>query len=82
MISGEVDGASPPWFAERALKYLPNGRQVKIRYLGHQMDSPCLRDIFNNFIAAGSTKNLDTSCTEAIRRPDWATEMPPWLSLR
>lgn len=82
MISGEVDGASPPWFGERALKVLPNGRQLKIRYLGHQMDDPCLRDIFKIFIASGSAKDLDTSCTEAIRRPAWATEMPPWLSLR
>jgi pimeloyl-ACP methyl ester carboxylesterase len=81
MISGEVDGASPPWFGENAVKFLPNGRQLKIRYLGHQMDGPCLRDIFQNFINAGSSKNLDTSCTEAIRRPPFATELPPAFAL-
>jgi pimeloyl-ACP methyl ester carboxylesterase len=81
MISGEVDGSSPPWFGENAVKFLRNGRQLKIRYLGHQMDGPCLRDIFQNFINAGSSKNLDTSCTEAIRRPPFATELPPGLAL-
>ena len=78
MISGEVDGSSPPWFAENAVKFLPNGRLLKIRYLGHQAGDPCLRDIFRDFVAAGSAKNLDTTCAEQIRRPPFATEMPPW----
>lgn len=81
MISGEVDGSSPPWYGERAVKFLPNGRQLKIRYLGHQAGGPCLRDIFQNFITAGSAKGLDTSCTEAIRRPPFATEIPPQFRL-
>lgn len=76
MISGEVDGSSPPWYGERAVKFLPNGRQLKIRYLGHESGGPCLRDIFQKFITAGSTKGLDTSCTDGIRRPPFATEMP------
>jgi pimeloyl-ACP methyl ester carboxylesterase len=80
MISGEVDGSTPPWFGESALKFLSNGRQLRIRYLGHQIDDPCLRDIFKNFITTGSSKNLDTSCTEGIRRPPFATEMPPWFA--
>lgn len=79
MISGEVDGSSPTWFAESALKFLPNGRQLKIRYLGHQFEGDCLRDIFTSFIKDGSAKNLDTSCTEKIRRPPFATKFPPWF---
>jgi pimeloyl-ACP methyl ester carboxylesterase len=79
MISGEVDGSSPTWFGESALKFLPNGRQIKIRYLGHQFEGKCLRDIFTNFIKDGSAKNLDTSCTEKIRRPPFATQFPPWF---
>jgi pimeloyl-ACP methyl ester carboxylesterase len=81
MISGEVDGSSSPWFGENAVKFLSNGRQVKIRYLGHQMDGPCLQSIFQRFTAAGSIKDLDTSCTEKIRRPPFATEMPRQLAL-
>jgi pimeloyl-ACP methyl ester carboxylesterase len=79
MISGEVDGSSPTWFGESALKFLPNGRQLKIRYLGHQFEGNCLRDIFTSFIKDGSAKNLDTSCTEKIRRPPFATQLPPWF---
>lgn len=79
MISGEVDGSSPTWFGESALKFLPNGRQLKIRYLGHQFEGNCLRDIFTSFIKDGSAKNLDASCTEKIRRPPFATQFPPWF---
>ena len=79
MISGEVDGSSPTWFGESALKFLPNGRQLKIRYLGHQFEGKCLRDIFTSFIKDGSARNLDTSCTEKIRRPPFATQLPPWF---
>jgi pimeloyl-ACP methyl ester carboxylesterase len=79
MISGEVDGSSPTWFGESALKFLPNGRQLKIRYLGHQFEGDCLRDIFTSFIKSGSAKNLDASCTEKIRRPPFATKLPPWF---
>lgn len=79
MISGEVDGSSPTWFGESALKFLPNGRQLKIRYLGHQFEGNCLRDIFTSFIQDGSAKNLDASCTEKIRRPPFATQFPPWF---
>lgn len=81
MISGEVDGSSPPWFGESAVKFLSHGRQVKIRYLGHQMEGPCLQGIFEKFIATGSNQNLDTSCTQQIRRPPFATEMPSQFAL-
>jgi len=79
MISGEVDSSSPTWFGESALKFLPNGRQLKIRYLGHQFEGDCLRDIFTSFIKAGSAKNVDASCAEKIRRPPFATQLPPWF---
>jgi pimeloyl-ACP methyl ester carboxylesterase len=79
MISGEVDGSSPTWFGESALKFLPNGRQLKIRYLGHQFEGDCISDIFTRFIKDGSAKNLDASCTEKIRRPPFATKFPPWF---
>lgn len=81
MISGEVDGSSPPWFGENAVKFLSNGRQVKIRYLGHQIEGPCLQGIYQRFTDAGSIKDLDTSCTDKIRRPPFATEMPRQFAL-
>jgi hypothetical protein len=53
MISGDVDGSSPPWFAERAVKYLTHGRQIGVRYLGHQIDSPRVWRIVASFVSAG-----------------------------
>ena len=82
MISGEVDGSTPPWFGEAAVKYLPNGRQLKIRYYGHQMNNPCVWKIMNDFIEKGSADGLETSCTTSIRRPPFATELPSEFSLQ
>jgi pimeloyl-ACP methyl ester carboxylesterase len=82
MISGEADGSSPPSYGEKAIKFLANGRQVKIRYFGHQMDGPCVQNIFQQFLASASSKGLDTGCTETIRRPPFATEMPPQFALK
>ena len=76
MISGELDASTPPWLGKEALQTLPNGRQVGIRYYGHQLDSPCMWKILSDFIAAGSIKNIDTSCSEGIRRPAFAMETP------
>ncbi len=82
MISGLVDGSSPPWFGESAVKFLTNGRQVEIRYYGHQMNGECVQHIFQQFLAEGSNKGLDTSCTQTIRRPPFATEMPAQFALK
>jgi len=82
MISGEVDGSTPTWFGENALKSLSNGRQIKIRYLGHQIEDPCLSDIYKSFIASGSTKTVKDACAQGIRRPPFATEVPAWFKLQ
>jgi len=76
LIAGELDSASGPWFPEAAAKLLPNSRLVVIRYYGHQFGEPCTKGIFTTFIEKGSAAGLDTSCTDAIRRPPFATEFP------
>jgi pimeloyl-ACP methyl ester carboxylesterase len=81
MISGEVDGSSPTWFGESAVKFLSNGRQIKIRYLGHQIEGACLSDIFKSFVTSGSSKAVNGACAEGVRRPPFATKLPPWFRL-
>jgi len=76
MISGELDGSTPPGLGTEATVHMPNARQVKIRYYGHQVDSPCVWKLLADFIDAGSGAGLDTSCTEDIRRPPFATDLP------
>ena len=81
MISGDVDASTPSWLGEEALKTLPNGRQVKIRYYGHQIDSPCVWQIMDDFVSTASASSVDTTCTTSIRRPPFATEIPKALRL-
>jgi pimeloyl-ACP methyl ester carboxylesterase len=82
MISGDLDGSTPPWFAKTALEYLPNGHLLNIRYYGHQTDSPCIWTILNEFIEKGSVEGLDTSCADNIKRPPFAMELPKQFSLQ
>ena len=82
MISGELDASTPPWLGKAALKTLPNGRQIGVRYYGHQVDSPCIWNVMSDFIAKGSSKDLNTNCTKEIRRPPFATELPKELSIQ
>lgn len=82
MVSGEVDGASPPWSGKDAVKYLSNGRQVPIRYYGHDTYSPCVWGIMREFIQDASVRRLDTSCTAEIRRPPFATEIPAAMAIQ
>ena len=82
MVSGEADGSSPPWFGKDAVKYLPNGRQLAIRYYGHDVYSPCVWGIMRDFIQKASVQALDTSCIAEIRRPPFATEIPAPLAIQ
>lgn len=81
LISGELDAASPPWFADALVKYLPHGKLVKIRYLGHEFDRTCIPGLLANFVMKGTADGLDTTCAEAIHRPQFATELPGALRL-
>ena len=42
MFSGEADGSTPPWIAEAAVKWLPNGRQITA---AHRPESMAVRGI-------------------------------------
>ena len=74
MLSGAVDGSTPPSYGAGAVKKLSAGRQVVVRYLGHQMDSPCVVEMLGRFIATASASSVDVSCTKTIRRPPFVTQ--------
>ena len=82
MISGEADGASPPWYGEAALMNFPRGRQVRIPHYGHQTNGPCVAGMFKAFIEKGSAEGIDTSCATDTRRPPFATRLPKQLALQ
>jgi hypothetical protein len=76
MISGEVDGAVPPGLGESMLKTLEHGRQIRIRYYGHEMSGGCVLGLMRRFIHDGTADGVDASCVDQIRRPKWAYDMP------
>lgn len=82
MISGNLDPSTPYWLGEEAVRHMPNGRRVTIKYYGHQVDTECVADIAARFIESGTAAGLDTTCTEKIRRPPFATALPKEASLQ
>jgi hypothetical protein len=75
LFSGDADGATPSWFAESAVRFLPNGLQVKAPHTGHQIDGPCTWDLMQAFVRNPSARQLDTACVEKAHRPPFATTL-------
>jgi pimeloyl-ACP methyl ester carboxylesterase len=76
MLSGDIDPATPAEFGAKALKTLPNGRQVILRNTPHSYTSACARSLIGEFITSGSANELNASCAARLRRPPFATELP------
>jgi hypothetical protein len=81
MFSGEADGSTPQWLGKGAVQSLANGRQIEVPHYGHQVDSPCMWSVMGQFIRTASVRDLDTSCVSGIRRPPFATEIPPAFAI-
>lgn len=67
LVSGELDPVTPPWIAAAAARYLPNSRQVLIHY-GSHYSYDCAENLVAEFIERGTTRGLDASCLEHIKR--------------
>jgi pimeloyl-ACP methyl ester carboxylesterase len=68
LFSGEADPITPPENAERVAQGLPNGLNLVIPGLGHNVIyRGCLPKILTGFIEAGTVSGLDTSCIKDIR---------------
>lgn len=70
VMSGELDPVTPPiWGAETA-SHLSASKHIVMPGTGHTAGGTgCGLRIIKNFIDAGTTDGLDTSCIEAVRRP-------------
>jgi pimeloyl-ACP methyl ester carboxylesterase len=77
LFSGEADGATPPWIAEAAVGFLPNGLQIKAPHTGHQIDGPCTWDLMQAFIRNPAARQLDAGCVAKGHRPPFATAISP-----
>jgi pimeloyl-ACP methyl ester carboxylesterase len=62
LLSGERDSVTPPAFAERVAKGLPNSLHVVFPEASHGNFGSCGLNMWIDFIARGTVKGLDTSC--------------------
>jgi len=68
LLSGEADPITPPENAAQAARYLADSLQLTVAGLGHNvLFRGCLPDLVADFIAAGSTRDLDTRCVQDIQ---------------
>jgi pimeloyl-ACP methyl ester carboxylesterase len=80
LVSGERDPVTPAHLGEQALATLPNGLHLVLPDANHDyaglVGADCPDRIAVAFIAAGTTRGLDTSCVAAMRRPPYLLAAP------
>jgi pimeloyl-ACP methyl ester carboxylesterase len=68
LLSGADDPVTPPAYALLAQRAFADSKHVIIAGHGHgQFGAPCVDRIIGNFVAAGTAKGLDTSCTDKLK---------------
>ena len=72
LLSGDVDGATPPWIAEEAIDGFVNGRLIKAPNTGHQIPGPCAWNLMQALFSKPAVRELDASCVADFRRPPFA----------
>lgn len=73
--SGGADGATPPWIAQAAVKFLPHGRQILIPHSGHQVAGVCGSNLMRDFFTH-PLREVDASCASSVTRPPFVTSFP------
>jgi pimeloyl-ACP methyl ester carboxylesterase len=71
LISGTLDPATPPSYAEELRTQLPNSVHVEVRNGSHSFSglAGCVDRIMVDFVSIGAATGLDRACVEAIKRP-------------
>jgi len=74
MLSGSDDPATPPHYAEEAVKYLPNAKIVLVQGAGHAAETKCTDALVVQFVRAQSAKGLNVNgCSSAFAVPKFIT---------
>jgi pimeloyl-ACP methyl ester carboxylesterase len=72
LVTGALDPATPPSFAEEVAATLPNSLLLKLPSGGHGFGGlqglDCVNRIRDRFIEQGSVKGIDTACLAQVRR--------------
>jgi pimeloyl-ACP methyl ester carboxylesterase len=68
VLSGTLDPVTGARWGEETVRHLPNGRHVVVPG-AHGVRGPCVDRMVHGFLAAGSARDLDTSCVDRVRLP-------------
>lgn len=67
LLSGELDPVTPPAYAERVVKTLPNGRSLVLRGQGHNViGAGCTPKLFAQFLETADASALDVECLDKL----------------
>jgi pimeloyl-ACP methyl ester carboxylesterase len=68
-VSGEADGGTPLWYADRVAAGFSNHLQVIVKGQGHTEWSDCLAQLYQRMVRGGAVSGLSPSCPEVPRPP-------------
>lgn len=76
LVSGELDPNTPARWGDEAVRTLPNARHIVLPLVAHNFSSvaSCGSQFVADFIERASGRDLDLSCTSAIRLPPFARQ--------
>jgi pimeloyl-ACP methyl ester carboxylesterase len=70
LLSGELDPATPPKWADLAAQTLPNSVRFVVPGVGHGATAEgCVPQLIEKFLEKKDPKNLDASCLTKLQRP-------------
>lgn len=76
LLSGGADPVTPPKYAEALARSLPNSRHIVLPGFGHgQIAVGCMPRVIADFLATGSTADLDTSCLDKLEPPPFFIDL-------
>ena len=79
LLSGQLDPATPPRYAEQVLKGLSNGRHIVARGQGHgTLNAGCMPRLLGQFIDSADAKALDATCLDTLGHVPAFTSFNGW----
>ena len=79
LLSGELDPVTPPAYATRVVRTLPNARALVLRGQGHNViGAGCMPKLFARFLETADAKALDAKCLDALAYTPPFTSFNGW----
>lgn len=68
-VSGDADGGTPLWFADRVAAGFANRLQVIVKGQGHTEWSDCIAQLYQQLVSRGAVRGLNPACPDVPRPP-------------